>query len=65
MIDKSVIKFVVSLLIVSALVEVVRNINEKAALALAGVIVIGILINNPLALYLIQSGSSKLRDVTE
>lgn len=47
-IDPSILKFVVALLIATLAVELVSRISQGAAWVLVGVVVLGLLINNPI-----------------
>lgn len=64
-IDKQVLKFIFALLIVGFVIEIVDNIDHRAAWLLTIVLETGILINNPLALSLITVGGYSLGDTTK
>lgn len=61
-IDKGVLKFIVALLIVGVVVELTDSVSRKAAYTMVVIIVLGILLNNPLALGLISVGANSLGD---
>lgn len=64
-IDKQVIKFIFALLIVGFVIEVIDNIDHRAAWLMVILLETGILINNPLALNLITVGANSLGDTTK
>lgn len=59
-IDSGVIKFIIALFVVAFLIEAVGKISPPASWTLAALIIIGILINNPLAIGLITAGANSL-----
>lgn len=59
-IDPSLIKFALALAIVSVMVEVVDKVSATAAWSLFAIIVLGLLLNNPVAIGLITLGGRTL-----
>lgn len=60
-IDPSFLKFALALLIVSVMVEIVGSVSQSAAWSLVVIIVLGLLLNNPLAIGLISLGGTALQ----
>jgi len=61
-IDSGVLKFFTALIIVAFVVELISQFSGKAAYVLVGIIVLGILLNNPIAISLISVGANSLSD---
>lgn len=61
-IDKNVLKFGLAVLIIGASIELVDNIDRKAAYILGGTVLLGVVLNNPLALALINASANSLGD---
>lgn len=59
--DPNVIKFFTALAIVTVGVEFVDKISRKAAYFLVLIIILGLLLNNPLAVSLIASSGNNLK----
>lgn len=60
-IDPSVLKFFLALAVVGILVEVVSSVSNGAAWTLVVIIVLGLLLNNPIAVSLISLGGNALQ----
>ncbi len=60
-IDPSFLKFALALFIVAIMVEVVGAFSNSAAWTLVIIIVLGLLLNNPLAIGLISLGGTALQ----
>lgn len=61
-IDPSVLKFALALVIVGIMVEVVDQFSHTAAWTLVIIIVLGLLLNNPIAIGLISLGGKSLQE---
>lgn len=61
-IDPSVLKFALALVIVGIMVEVTDSVSHTAAWTLVGIIVLGLLLNNPIAIGLISLGGRSLQE---
>jgi hypothetical protein len=60
-IDPAILKFFLALVIASIVIEITSRISEGAAWALVGLLILGLLINNPLLIGFINLGSSTLQ----
>lgn len=61
-IDPQVLRFLLALAVVAAFVEIVAHIHEGAAWALVFLLIVGALINNPLAIGFITLGANSLAE---
>lgn len=59
-IDPSVVKFAIALIVGSLLIEIVDRVSSTAAWTLVAIIVVGLLLNNPLAIAMINLGAQSL-----
>lgn len=59
-IDPNLVKFALALFIVGVMIEIVDRVSPSAAWTLTGIIVLGLLLNNPLAIGLISLGGRTL-----
>jgi hypothetical protein len=59
-IDPSLLKFALALFIVGVMVELVDQASHTAAWTLVGILILGLLLNNPLAISLISLGGKTL-----
>jgi hypothetical protein len=64
-IDPKVIKFLIALAISAIVIELVDSISKEGAWTLTGIVILGLLLNNPAAISLITLGSQSLTDSLE
>ena len=60
-IDPAVLKFVLALVVAAIAVELLSRISEGAAWALAGLIILGLFLNNPILTGFINLGTNSLK----
>lgn len=64
-IDKSVLKFIFALVIVGVSVEVIDSFDRRVAWLLVVIILLGVFLNNPLAIALLNVSANSLGSETK
>jgi hypothetical protein len=59
-IDPAIIRFGIALVLLAVFIEIVDNFSHSAAWTLFIILILGLLLNNPLAIALISAGGQSL-----
>lgn len=64
-VNPNVLKFIFAVLIVGVVIEITDHINHTAAYTMVAILILGILLDNPLALNLINVSGNSLGSATK